>query len=130
MTLGRYLLVQIVAYAIDLGTFELLLLSGFAAPVVANLVAKLPAGAFAFVAHRRFTFEAHGSGRAPMEAARYFTLLCVNAPVSSLILAGLLHVVPSATVAKIAADVISVGLTFLLTKHLVFRHRAPGPGRR
>lgn len=129
MTLARYVLVQIVAYAIDLGTFELLFLPGFAGPVAANLLAKLPAGAFAFLAHRRYTFEAHGSGRAPAEAVRYFTLLCINAPVSSLILAAILPLVPNATVAKIAADVISVGLTFLVTKHLVFRHRVPGARR-
>ena len=127
--IARYVMVQIAAYGIDLGVFEVLLVSSVAPPI-AKLVSKLPAGAFAFLAHRRFTFEAHRSGRAPMEAARYAVLLCLNAPLSSLILAGLLYVIPQPTIAKIAADVVSVGLTFLLTKHIVFRHGASDPGRR
>jgi len=125
MQLARYLLVQIVAYGLDLGTFEALVRNGIASPVAANLIGKLPAGLFAFVAHRWFTFGAHGSGRAPHEAARYFALLAVNAPLSSLILALLLLVIPHPTAAKILADVISVGLTFLVTKHFVFGQRMP-----
>jgi len=123
VTFARYLLVQLVAYSLDLGSFELLVWSGAAVPVVANLIGKVPAGLFAFVAHRWFTFRAHGSRRMHREAAKYFVLLALNAPLSSLILALLLRTSLPVTFAKIAADVLSVGLTFTLTKYVVFTRR-------
>jgi hypothetical protein len=41
-------------------------------------------------------------------------------PIASAILAGLALIIPNVVIAKIAADVICVGLTFLLTRHGVF----------
>jgi len=126
LTFVRYVLVQLVAYGLDLGTFEALVRYGAVAPVLANLAGKVPAGLFAFVAHRGFTFGVADSGRPHAQALRYFALLLLNAPLSSLILAALLAVVTQVTVAKIAADVLSVGLTFALTRYFVFRERSRG----
>jgi putative flippase GtrA len=123
LTLLRYLLVQIAAYGLDLGTFQLLVRYDVLEPVVANLAGKVPAGIFAFVAHRWFTFGVAGSGRSRAEALRYFALLLLNAPLSSLILAALLTVMSQVTLAKVTADFVSVGLTFALTKYFVFEHR-------
>ena len=120
MTLLRYLLVQIVAYCVDLGTFQALVATELAGPVIANLAGKLPAGIFAFLAHRRFTFRVGSAARIHREAIKYFVLLAVNAPLSSLILAGLLAFVTPVILAKVLADVLSVGLSFTLTKYVVF----------
>jgi putative flippase GtrA len=127
LTLLRYLLVQIVAYGLDLGTFQALIASGVSGPLLANLAGKVPAGIFAFLAHRHFTFRVRDAAGVHREAIKYFILLLINAPLSSLILAGLLRVMTHVTLAKILADVLSVGLTFMLTKHLVFARR-PDPG--
>jgi putative flippase GtrA len=123
LTLLRYLLVQIVAYGLDLGTFQALIATGVSGPVVANLIGKVPAGFFAFLAHRHFTFRVGGADGMHRDAIKYLLLLLVNAPLSSLILAGLLGVISHVTLAKILADVLSVGLTFTLTKYLVFARR-------
>jgi putative flippase GtrA len=126
LTLLRYLLVQIVAYGLDLGTFQALVATGASGPVVANLAGKVPAGIFAFLAHRHFTFRVGNAAGVHREAMKYLLLLLINAPLSSLVLAGLLGVMTHVTLAKILADVLSVGLTFTLTKHLVFGRRPDG----
>lgn len=125
MTFVRYVAVQLVAYAIDLGVFVLLFHAGVTGPIAANVVAKLAAGAFAFQAHRGYTFRVQGRTRIGREAMKYALLLALNVPLASALLALLMLVVPSATVAKIAADVICVGLTFMLTKHGVFGDLGP-----
>lgn len=127
MTLFRYLLVSAATYAIDLGAYVILVALGVG-PVVANLLGKIPAGIFAFTTHRAFTFRIADPGGIRHEAARYVALLCANAPISSAILWGLLRVIPDPTLAKIAADVLTVCATFLLTRHFVFG-RAGAAGR-
>ena len=120
MTFVRYVAVQLVAYAIDLGVFVLLFHGAIAGPITANVLAKIAAGTLAFYAHRGYTFRITGTGRIRREAVKYASLLALNVPLASALLALLMLVVPSATVSKIAADVICVGLTFMLTKHGVF----------
>ena len=121
MTFVRYVAVQLVAYVIDLGVFIALFHAGVAGPIVANVVAKIAAGAFAFAAHRGFTFGVAGMHRIGREALAYGALLALNVPVASGLLALLLLAIENATLAKIVSDVICVGLTFVLTKHGVFR---------
>lgn len=120
MTFIRYVGVQLVAYAIDLGVFVLLYHAAIAGPIAANVAAKIAAGLFAFHAHRSYTFRVEGAARIGREAAKYALLLALNVPLASALLALLMLVVPSATVAKIVADVVCVGLTFMLTRHGVF----------
>lgn len=119
MTFARYVAVQLAAYALDMGMFLVLLHGGIAGPVPANVAAKIAAGAFAFFAHRAFTFRLGGTARAG-EATRYAILLALNVPLASALLAALLHVVPHPVAAKFLADVVCVGLTFLLTRRAVF----------
>ena len=59
---SRYVGVQIVAYAIDMGIFLLLSIEWAVQPITANVIAKMAAGAFALVVHRRVTFTVHGCG--------------------------------------------------------------------
>src|ERR1700741_65305 len=89
-TLARYIGVQVVAYGIDLGVFFALYRMEVAGPVVANLCAKVAAGLFAFFVHRAFTFRVQGPQGRGGHALKYFTLLALNAPMSSAILAGLM----------------------------------------
>lgn len=120
MTFLRYIAIQLLAYGIDMGMFLLILFIGTVGPVGANFMAKLLAGFFAFVSHRHFTFRVAEGVAARGQAIRYFVLLALNVPVASVILAFFLLWIPEPFVAKFIADVICVGLTFLLSKHFIF----------
>jgi len=120
MTFLRYSAIQLLAYGIDMGMFLGVLFTGAVGPVAANVVAKLTAGLFAFVAHRHFTFRVAEGVAARGQAIRYFVLLALNVPVASAILALLLVWIPEPVAAKFVADVICVGLTYLLSKHFIF----------
>lgn len=121
---SRYVGVQVLAYGIDMGGFLLLVWLGLG-PVWANVPAKIAAGAFAFLAHRHLTFAVHGRGGAGGQALRYALLLALNVPLASAVLALLLPWIAPPAAAKFVADVICVLLTFLASRHFVFR--PPGP---
>lgn len=116
----RYLLIQGVAYGLDMGAFVLLFAHMSVAPLVANLVGKGLAGLFAFVAHRNFTFAVARSGRPSQQSVRYFTLLALNIPLSTLMLSAMLWVTPKAVPVKFVADLFCVFLTYWLSKRFVF----------
>lgn len=120
MRFARYLLVQILAYGLDMGGFVLLFTHLGIDPLVANMVGKVSAGSFAFAAHRSFTFGVREAGGNAQQAVRYFTLLALNIPLSALVLGAMLWVIPIAVVAKLMADVICVFLTYWLSKRFVF----------
>lgn len=122
---SRYFAVQLVAYVVDFGSFLLLSYSFGVNAMYANVAGKIAAGAFAFVAHRRVTFGADGHGNARSQLLRYMLVLGINVPVSSAVLALLLRLTVYPAPAKLLADAICIGATFLLSKHLVFT----GPGR-
>jgi putative flippase GtrA len=124
MMLARYMVVQVVAYGLDLGIFYVLYRSGAAEPVVANLAGKVLSALFSFLAHRSFTFRIQGAKRGIGQAVRYFSLLALSAPISSAVLAGVLLLVSNVMAAKILSDVLCALLNFLLSKHLVFAHGA------
>jgi len=117
----RYIAVQVLAYAIDYGSFAAFCFLG-AAPWLANLFSKVLAGAVAFQLHRRFTFRVL-SDRSELrrQALRYTGLLLLNAPLTSLLLVGILTVVTEPLLAKLLADVLAVAVTYALTKTVVFR---------
>jgi putative flippase GtrA len=128
--LSRYLGVQVVAYGIDMGVFLLLTALLSTGPLWANVAAKIAAGAFAFVAHRRVTFRTHGQTGSMTELLKYSLLLAANVPASSGLLWLLLPVLQPPALAKLVADVGCVALTFLLSRYVVFRradkpHAAP-----
>lgn len=126
---SRYVAVQLLAYAIDMGGFVLLTAAADAAPVLANIGGKVAAGCFAFLAHRRFTFGVHRHANARAQLVRYALLLAANIPASSLLLAWLLHWVDWDVAAKFVSDVICVVLTFAASRTLVFTtpKRTPVP---
>lgn len=116
----RYLLVQVLAYILDMGVFVLLFTHFGIEPIVANMVSKVLAGLFAFVAHRNFTFCVGAAGGKAKQALRYFVLLTLNIPVSAFALGAILWVIPTAVLAKFVADVICVFFTYCLSKRFVF----------
>lgn len=120
MTFIRYIAIQLLAYGIDMGMFLVVLHCGLAGPVSANVMAKVAAGLFAFVAHRHFTFGVAKGTAARGQAIRYFVLLGLNIPAASAILALFLVWIAEPVVVKFIADVICVGVTYLLSKCFIF----------
>lgn len=120
MTFLRYLVIQVLAYGIDMGAFLFVLFVGWADPIVANVISKLAAGTFAFVAHRSFTFGVAGAGFAGRQAVRYFLVLAVNVPIASAILGLVLLWIPHPAIAKFLSDVVCVALSYVLSKRFIF----------
>lgn len=120
MQFARYLLVQVLAYGLDMGGFILLFAHFDIEPLLANVVSKILAGLFAFVAHRSFTFGVAEPDIKVQQGMRYFALLAMNVPLSALVLGVILWGIPMAVVAKLIADMICVVLTYWLSKRFVF----------
>lgn len=128
MRFVRYLLVQALAYGLDMGGFVLLSAHFEIDPLVANIVGKVLAGLFAFVAHRSFTFCVAEAGVKAQQAVRYFTLLALNIPFSAVVLGAMLSVIPMVIVAKFVADAVCISLTFWASKRFVFLGRDAAEG--
>lgn len=120
MTFIRYILIQLIAYVVDIGIFLLAFKSGLFGPIISNVFGKVAAGLFAFVTHRNYTFYSNDSADSLNQAFRYFILLTLNVPLSSGILAIFLVFIEEAIISKVLADVVSVTLTFWLSKTFVF----------
>lgn len=126
MTFIRYGAIQVMAYALDMGAFLLLIALFGGHPILANIAGKGVAGVFAFFLHRHFTFQStHGSSKA--QALRYFSLLAINIPVASALFSVGLYVVDSPASVKFACDVICVALTYWISKLFVFHSTTPPP---
>lgn len=120
MTFVRYVAIQVISYVIDMGMFLLLLKTELAGPIVSNMIAKLLAGFFAFVLHRSFTFRVENDLTIRHQAMRYFLLLAINIPFASALLAVVLLIITEPVIAKLIADVVSVVLTYAISKHFIF----------
>jgi putative flippase GtrA len=115
-----YIMVQLLAYMIDMGSFLLML--GYLAfnPIVANVIGKLAGGVFAFIAHRNITFKSNHKKDKAAQARRFFMLSLLNIPLSSMLLLGLLTCVPYTVLAKFMADVSCVFFNYWVNKTFVF----------
>ncbi len=127
MTFVRYVAIQVLAYVIDMGVFLVILRSEVFMPLVANILGKVAAGVFAFVAHRVFTFRVAEKASKKHQAIRYFALLGLNIPLSSAVLYLMLVYIANPVVAKFISDVVCLVLTYSLSKHFVFvgKHKKP-----
>ena len=119
MTFVRYIITQVAAYAIDMGVYLLVMEIFFLGPLLSNFFAKIAAGVFAFILHRKFTFDLNGE-KSRVQAVKYSLLLGLNIPIASAVLLLALMVISNVIVAKFIADVACVSLTYLLSKHLIF----------
>jgi putative flippase GtrA len=147
----RYLIIQVLGYGIDMGSFLLAIRDGAVEPNVANIFSKLAAGCFAFVAHRSFTFGVVTSGCVRRQAIRYFSLVALYAPVSSAILELNLTWLPAISesnpiwlppairelnlswpslpvMAKFLSDIMCVALSYTLSKYFIFSKSGALPG--
>ncbi|NUT88932.1 GtrA family protein [Pseudomonas corrugata] len=128
MTFIRYAAIQLLAYALDMGTFLLLMAFFKGEPILANIAGKGVAGVFAFFLHRHFTFKSnHGSGN--VQALGYFSLLAINIPLASALLSVGLYLVDSPTAVKFVSDVACVFMTYWISKLFVFTSKAQAPDR-
>jgi len=119
LTFVRYGVIQVLAYALDMGAFLLLLSVFNDQAVLANIAGKGVAGIFAFFLHRHFTFQSTGSSR-KAQAVRYFTLLAVNIPVASALLSVGLSFFDNPTAVKFTSDVACVLMTYWISKLFIF----------
>jgi len=120
MTFIRYVIIQSIGYVLDMGGFLLILKMEFFGPVIANSIGKLGAGVFAFIAHRNFTFRSNEPSDQKRQAIRYFVLLVMFIPFSSVILSIFLLWVKEPGLAKFLADCICVVLSYSISKKFIF----------
>lgn len=116
----RYLIIQVIAYGVDMGVFLVFVYLGGLGPVISNAIGKIAAGIFAFLSHRSFTFRMDKSAHDSKQKYRYFLLLGLNVPVSSFVLAAVLLVIDYPVVAKIISDVVIVAFSYWISKTWVF----------
>jgi len=118
---ARYLLVGVVTYGVDISAFLLLFKFFGLNLLLANMISKVLAGLFSFVAHRIFTFGViEAKGRA-QQAVRYFIFLAINIPISAFILTAVQWILSMEIAAKILADVILVLISYAQSKYIVFK---------
>lgn len=127
VTFVRYVVIQLLAYGIDMGLFLMVLKSELFGPIMANVLAKIAAGIFAFIVHRNFTFRVRISSEISKQAVRYFLLLALNIPIASAVLALLFVWISAPIVAKFLSDIICVALTYGLSKYFIFTEKQITP---
>jgi putative flippase GtrA len=120
MTFLKYLAVQVLAYVIDMGIFILIVSLTFISPIGANVLSKFFAGIFAFIVQRKFTFNIQANYQTRKQAALYFLVLIINIPIASTVFFLTLYLVSDAVLAKFLSDIACVGISYLLSKHLIF----------
>lgn len=122
-TFVRYVAVAVAAYLVDIGVFSLLYQSGMADLAVANIAGKVCTAIFGFFAHRSVTFQMTSNQSIVKEAAKYFTVVILWAPLTTGLLLLLVPIFPTATIAKIVADTIGVLASFTISKLFIFQKR-------
>ena len=93
---------------------------GLSQLILANFIAKLSAGLFAFFAHRWFTFRVAEIPTIRQQGIYYFLLLMLNIALSSALLTGLLVWMTELVVAKFIVDIICVVFSYGVSKHFIF----------
>ena len=116
----RYIIVQILAYVIDMGGFLLMLKLGIFEAVVANILSKCAAAIFSFVGNRNFTFCSNNSADFNKQAIRYILVLAMNIPFSTGILSLFLLWIYEPAIAKFLADGIGAILSYIISKKFIY----------
>jgi putative flippase GtrA len=103
-----------------MGSFLVMLHFDFLSVLVSNIFGKIVAGSFAFLAHRDFTFRAANEHRDQKQVLRYFLLIGINIPISSVVLGVLLTFISLPALAKFVSDAICVMLSYWISKKWIF----------
>jgi putative flippase GtrA len=127
--IAKYSVIQVIAYLMDYGIFIVLTFLFSAPPLPSNVAGKIISGIFSYFSHRHFTFSREEKSNVWAEAVRYFSVLGLNVPLSSGLLAVFSQFLPL-LVAKFIADVLCVALSFKLTQSVVFRQKPAGNSQR
>lgn len=123
MTFVRYVITQLLAYGIDMGLFLVAVYLADTGPITANVLAKLAAGAFAFMVHRSFTFRLAESSHNAGQMLRYVTLLGLNVPIATGVLWLMLLAIDWPVAAKFLSDAAVLALNYWLSQRWVFVSR-------
>lgn len=118
----KYNVVQLLAYGLELSVFFFVLYLFPDNLLVSNVSAKGSAGVFAFFFHKTYTFKSNEKTNVKGEAVRYVLVLLGNTLLSTFLLLMLALYMPE-WLSKITADVVSVGITFVVTQRLVFGYK-------
>ena len=116
----RYIIIQLLAYALDMGGFVLILKIGIFEPLIANVGGKVVAGSFAFIAHRNLTFRSNETADKNRQAIRYFVMLALYVPFSTAILSFFLMWIKEPEIAKLLSDGICVVISYLISRKFIF----------
>jgi putative flippase GtrA len=127
--LAKYSLIQITAYLMDYSIFISLTYFFSVPPLESNVAGKILSGIFSYFAHRHYTFTREEKANVWPEAIRYFSVLGLNVPLSSGLLAVSSQFLPLLA-AKFVSDVLCVALSFKLTQSVVFRQKSVKDGQR
>jgi putative flippase GtrA len=116
----RYNLVQVSAYVIDIGLFMVVVFLLPERLAIANFCGKAFAGVYAFIFHKYFTFRSVVGGGGKGEALRFTLLNIFTFFMSTFFLLLFTPYITDTFFSKLLADVICIGMTFLLANKLVF----------
>lgn len=116
----RYVVVGVLVYGVEYGSYLLLILCCSVAPLYANAVAKIAAGFVAYFFHRIYTFKKSFSDGLYKDLAKYVALLLVNVPLFSVIFYAVNLIGMDYKITKIIADVFCISIAYLQTRFLVF----------
>lgn len=116
----RYILVQTLAYLVDMSTFLICLDWINLGVIYANILSKISAGFFAFFIQRKFTFKVNTNEKIGKQASLYFIFLFINIPIASVMLFLTVQLFSESIVAKFFADILCLGISYLLSKFFIF----------
>lgn len=117
--LMRYLLVAVAAYVIDMGGYVLLIWCTIT-PIAANVLVKIFAAIFGFYAHRYFTYQIKNNDNIFNHAIKYFGLVLVYTPLSSLALLSMLQLISDPVLAKFICDILLFIAVYWVTSKFTF----------
>ena len=116
----NYLFIQSIAYCIDLGIFFMIFQFSNKNEIIANLLSKIISAIFSFYFLRKFVFLNFKNSLILKQVNRFFLILILNLPISSLTIFLISKFISLAILAKFISDVLCVLLSFWLTKNYTF----------
>lgn len=116
-----YMLGQLIAYAIDIGAFLIVMSLWDINPVVGNIIGKMCATCFGFTYHATVSFRGHDAKSTGRALFMFILVVIANIIGTSVLLwfgTTFLHTPETPT--KIAADIMGIVATFFLVGKVVF----------
>jgi len=117
--LARYLIVAVTAYVMDMLGYICLLYIGVG-PLLSNMTVKILSAIFTFFAHRYFTYQIKHNNGLLGHAIKYFTLVVIYVPMSSISLLLMLKIIHDPVIAKFICDVILFIAVYWITTKIAY----------